>query len=98
MIYEWDEAKRAANLAKHGLDFADADTVLESPYVLIVESRRKGEARQQALAYVFEVLAVLSVVFVPGEKRCRIVSFRPAERKEREIYHAWLEKDDRDDR
>lgn len=28
-IYEWDEAKRATNLEKHGLDFADAQLVYE---------------------------------------------------------------------
>jgi len=27
--YTWDEAKRQRNLRKHGLDFADAPTVLE---------------------------------------------------------------------
>jgi uncharacterized DUF497 family protein len=43
------------------------------------------------LAYVFDVLAVLSVVFVPCEQRCRIVSFRPAKGEERRDYHAWLE-------
>ncbi|HDL5502654.1 TPA: BrnT family toxin, partial [Mannheimia haemolytica] len=31
-IYTWDETKRKINLAKHGLDFADADEVLSSPY------------------------------------------------------------------
>ena len=92
MIYEWDEAKRAANLKKHGLDFADADLVLESEYVLIVDSPRRGEDRKQAIAYVFDVLTVLSVAFVPGEPH-RIVSFRPAKRTEREKYHAWLEND-----
>ncbi|KAF1021003.1 MAG: hypothetical protein GAK30_02159 [Paracidovorax wautersii] len=91
MIYEWDEAKRATNLAKHGLDFVSAYTVLESDYVLIVDSPRNGQARQQAFAYVFDVLAVLSVVFIPGEDRCRVLSFRPAKRTERSIYHAWLE-------
>ncbi|MCL2636496.1 MAG: BrnT family toxin [Betaproteobacteria bacterium] len=96
MIYEWDESKRAANLEKHGLDFIDACLVLESEYVLIVDSPRRGEARQQAFAYVFEVLAVLSVAFVPGEERCRIVSFRPAKREERRIYHDWLENHDHD--
>ncbi|WP_347260897.1 BrnT family toxin [Rudaea sp.] len=90
MLYEWDEAKRVANLRKHGLDFADADLVLESDYVLIVDSPRQGEHRKQALAYVFDVLAVLSVAFVPGERH-RIISFRPAKRSEREKYHAWLE-------
>ncbi|PYE22853.1 hypothetical protein C7410_109149 [Paraburkholderia silvatlantica] len=91
MIYEWDETKRELNLEKHGLDFADADLVLESEYALIVDSPRHGELRQQAFAYVFEVLAVLSVAFVPGEERYRIVSFRPARRDERRAYHDWLE-------
>jgi len=27
----WDDAKRRENLAKHGLDFADAGEVLHSP-------------------------------------------------------------------
>ncbi len=50
MIYEWDEAKRAVNLDKHGLDFADADLVLESEFVRIVDSPRGSEARSQAFA------------------------------------------------
>ncbi|WP_434661895.1 BrnT family toxin [Paraburkholderia sp. A3BS-1L] len=87
MIYEWDETKRATNLEKHGLYFVDAELVLESEYVLIVDSPRRGDLRQQAFAYVFEVLSVLSVAFVPGEEHCRIVSFRPARRDERRVYH-----------
>jgi uncharacterized DUF497 family protein len=96
MIYEWDEAKRRANLAKHGLDFLDAARVIESPYVRVQDTLRRGEARKLATAYVFEVLAVLSVVYVAGQ-RCRIVSFRPANRSERRSYHEWLE-NDRDER
>jgi uncharacterized DUF497 family protein len=93
VIYEWDETKRTTNRRKHGLDFADADLVLESRYVLILDSPRKGEMRKQAFAYVFEALAVLTVAFVPGEGRCRVMSFRPAKRTERETYYAWLEND-----
>jgi len=37
MKYEWDEAKRAANLAKHGVDFADAVGVLQDLANLTVE-------------------------------------------------------------
>lgn len=98
VVYEWDEAKRLANLDKHGLDFVDADMVLESPYVLIVDSPRKGEARKQAIAYVFDALTVLSVAFTAGKERCRIVSFRPANRKERKVYHDWLKEGDSQDR
>lgn len=78
-----------------------ADWVLESPIVQIrsstrVNARGEREQRQQAFAYVFEQLMVLTVVYVPGHGRCRIVSFRPAHRNERKACHAWLEAD-RDD-
>ncbi|MBK7674685.1 MAG: BrnT family toxin [Candidatus Accumulibacter sp.] len=89
----WDDAKRQANLDKHGLDFADAPMVLESPYRLDVESVRGGEPRMQSFAYVFDVLAVLTVVHTTRDNALRIVSFRPASEEERSAYHEWLEED-----
>jgi len=89
----WDEAKRQANLDKHGLDFVDAVLVLESPYRLDVESVRGSEQRIQSFAYVFDVLAVLTVVHTAREDALRIVSFRPASEEERSAYHGWLEED-----
>lgn len=89
----WDEAKRQANIDKHGLDFVDAALVLQSPYRLDVESVRGGEPRTQSFAYVFEMLAVLKVVHVARDDALRIVSFRPASEEEREAYHGWLEND-----
>lgn len=62
---------------------------------MMMRSPRNGQDRQLAFAYVFETLSVLAVAFVPGELH-RIVSFRPANQKEREIYHAWLEDDSND--
>lgn len=94
----WDEAKRQANIEKHGLDFWDALLVLESPLRLDVESLRCGELRTQSFAYVFEVLAVLTVVHVNREEGLRIVSFRAASVDERSVYHEWLENDFHDDR
>lgn len=89
----WDEAKRRANIDKHGLDFADAPLVLESPYRLDVGCVRGGEARMQSFAYVFDVLAVLTVVHVARDDALRIISFRPASEEERSAYHGWLEED-----
>ena len=89
----WDEVKRQANLDKHGLDFLDAVMVLESPYRLDIESVRSSEQRTQSFAYVFDVLAVLTVVHVAREDVIRIVSFRPASEEERSVYHGWLEDD-----
>ncbi len=90
--YVWHEAKRQANLAKHGLDFVDADMVLANPLRLEVESLRNGERRRQTFAYVFEALTVLTVVYLPG-RPARIIRFRPARRSERKAYHEWLETD-----
>ena len=47
----------------------------------------------QSFAYVFEVLTVLRLVFLPGEDGHRIISFRRANRTEREVYYDWLEKE-----
>lgn len=97
MRYLWDEEKRRSNLVKHELDFADAALVLDNPLKLDVESVRQGERRRQAFAYVFDLLAVLTVVYVPGQPP-RIVSFRYAARSERIAYHDWLENHFDDDR
>jgi len=85
---KWDESKRQKNLNKHRLDFADADCVLKSPFRLDISTIRKHEHRTQSFAYVFNVLAVLSVVHTAGGER--IISFRRASREEREVYHEWL--------
>lgn len=66
--YTWQEEKRLKNLDKHHLDFLVADLVLENPYCWVIESERNGELRCQAFAYVFDVLTVLTVVYVTGEK------------------------------
>lgn len=75
------------------MDFVDSVTVLDSPYRLDVESVRNRELRTQSFAYVFDVLAVLTVVYVSLENAVRIISFRPASEEERTAYHDWLEND-----
>jgi uncharacterized DUF497 family protein len=92
MKYTWREAKWQANLEKHRLDFKDADLVLDSPYRMDIETVRNGERRQQSFAYVFDVLTVLTVVYLPDETP-HIISFRPAKRSERGVYYDWLEND-----
>ena len=81
-LYSWHEAKRLANLEKHKLDFLDADMVLENPLRFEIDSIRNGEHRKQAFAYVFEVLSVLTIADVPDHQVQRIISFRPANKKE----------------
>ena len=90
--FSWNEQKRAKNLVTRHLDFADAGLVLDSQFRLDVESVRNNEERTQSFAYVFDRLAVLTVVHLPSEQP-RIISFRTASKEEREVYHEWLEND-----
>jgi len=87
----WDEAKRCLNLAKHGLDFLDAGEVLESRFRLDIALARRSELRIQSISYALGFLAVLTVVHTEREGATRVISFRPASSKEREVYDAWLE-------
>jgi len=73
----WNETKRASNLAKHGLDFANAGMVLGSVHRLDVEIQRDDELRVLSFSYVLDVLAVLTVVHTARDKSARIISFRP---------------------
>lgn len=93
MRLTWDEAKCRANLAKHGLDFADAAWVLESRYRLDVLLVRNGETRTLSFSYVVDRLAVLSLVHLPREDAVRIVSFRYASEVEAETYYEWIEQE-----
>ena len=92
----WGERKRQSNIIKHGLDFADACLVLDSPYRLDVTAIRSGEERIQSFSYVFGKLAVLLVVHVDHKEEMRVISFRPASKIETEVYHEWLENDFKD--
>ncbi len=78
----WNEAKRASNLAKHGLDFADTvhfdfDTAL----VEADDRRDYGERREIALGWCGLRLCVLVFVRRPNDE-LRVISFRRANRRE----------------
>ncbi|QPC86890.1 hypothetical protein GA830_09185 [Mesorhizobium sp. NBSH29] len=77
----WDEPKRLANLAKHGLDFA----VLDDLFFLdaIVQPARVG--RFKAIGEL-EPGMVLAVIFHPmGSEGLSIISMRPARLSERRL-------------
>ena len=87
MEYEWDEAKAAANVAKHGISFTAAARALEDPCKAEVVDDRfdYGEERTQNLC--MDRGRVLFVVIVMLDKNtCRIISARKATRHEQEQY------------
>lgn len=86
MEFEWDERKRQANRAKHGLDFADADLILEGPH-LITEARPvEGETRRLAIAPTAG--RHVAMIFTEREGAIRVISLRKARLGEREQHEA----------
>ena len=89
----WDENKRAANLAKHGVDFAIV-TGFDWSTVRIEEDRdAKGEVRMRATGWIGTALYFLVYVDVTIEveglngetqivEETRIISLRKADKSE----------------
>ena len=85
MEFEWDEARRAANLVKHGLDFADAARMEWADATILPDQRFDyGEDRFFAFAEWGGELHMIA--FTWRANVLRVVSFRPANRKERRLY------------
>jgi uncharacterized DUF497 family protein len=85
--YDWDEAKAAANLTKHGISFTAAARALEDPRKIEILDDRfdYGEERVQSLCMDRgEVLFVVTIM--PDENIFRIISARKATRHEQERY------------
>ncbi len=85
MDCEWDEAKAASNLRKHGVDFADAAGVLDDPLALSMPDDDAEEERFIAIGSDF-LGRMLVVVYAQRDERIRLISARRATRAERNAY------------
>lgn len=92
--FEWDETKNLSNQRKHGVRFEEACQVFRDPLYVSVQDRiEDGELRWQTLGMV-EGLLLVTVAHTVGEELeddvlvdiIRIISARPATRKERRRY------------
>lgn len=86
MRFTWGEAKRESNLAKHGFDFADAETVFSGATFTLDDDRFVyGERRFITLG----MLRGMVVVIAHTEQEdalIRIISMRKATKHEQRIY------------
>lgn len=87
-MYEWDEAKRLANLRKQGVDFAMVEH-FEWEYSVSAEDvvERYGEQRMTSIGPIGLRLYVL--VWTPRGDSVRVISLRLANKQERR----WHEKE-----
>lgn len=85
MRVEWDEEKRAANLKKHGIDFADVENIFADEVYTIVDDRFDyGEIRYLSLGLLFG--EVVAISHTETDEIIRFISARKAEKHEQETY------------
>ena len=92
--FEWDERKNKTNLLKHGYDFSVGIIALNDPCAITSADSRQdyGELRRITIGLVAEEVFVV-VVHTDRNKIARIISVRPANKKERRKYYEYNQND-----
>ena len=84
MQFEFDPAKSASNLAKHGVDFVQAQALWLDPDRLEVAARTTDESRWLVLGRIGA--HVWAAVVTPRREATRIISVRRARAEEEALY------------
>ena len=87
LIFDWDEAKAASNLVKHGVSFEEAATVFGDPLAFTLDDPDQSADEPRLLTFgVSSRRRVLLVVNMERGRMLRIISARKATKHERSIY------------
>lgn len=93
--YTWDEVKRRTNLRDHGLDFAEAPVLWQSPMETWLDTREDyGEDRWTARGLLHGRIVVVSYTaeVTPTRTQVRIITLRKANRHEQRQYAHYLQR------
>ena len=84
--YEWDESKRVANLAKHGVDFA---ALIDFDWNRVIEfdDIRADYGERRIVAFGMIEGRLYALVYTPRGDKLRVISLRKANRREVGRYH-----------
>ena len=87
MTFEWDEVKARLNLQRHQIDFEEAKTVFNDPFLLTFPDIDHSEGEYRYLSIGHSASGrTLVVIHTEQQMVIRIISCRNATRKERRAY------------
>jgi uncharacterized protein len=87
--FEWDPAKAALNLAKHGVSFDEASTVFGDPLAgTIFDPQHSGEEPRFITIGLSTRRRLITVAHTERHDGIRIISARRATRRERRRYES----------
>jgi uncharacterized DUF497 family protein len=87
MDFEWDEAKRLSNIAKHQIDFLRAIMLFDGRSYLDLDSAYAGEPRQLRVG-MLDGVCVTVVWTWRGPGKARMISVRRSRGDEKGRYQA----------
>jgi uncharacterized DUF497 family protein len=92
--FEWDPEKAKNNHRKHRVSFDEACTVFDDPlaFIFLDEDHSQGETREIIIGHSIMRRLMILCFTVRSNDRIRIISARPATRRERSDYENYLEK------
>lgn len=92
VTFEWDSRKARSNLVKHGVGFEEASTIFGDPLSLTI-SDPDHSLREERYITVGKAFTgkLLVVVHTERGNNIRIISARPASRRERKFYEKVIE-------
>jgi hypothetical protein len=93
--FEFDPEKSAANKAKHGIDFVEAQALWNDPDRLEVAARSDVEPRSIVVGRIHETTWAACVTY-RHEETIRIISVRRARARERREYEHGRSSTERD--
>ncbi len=89
--FEWDEAKGAQNRQLHGVDFEEAATAFFDPLAAIhVDEVHSREEHRFRLLSMSREGRLLVTIFTDRGRRYRIISSRPATKRETRDYEKGI--------
>ncbi|HBH04941.1 MAG TPA: hypothetical protein DDZ42_24035 [Candidatus Rokubacteria bacterium] len=89
MRFEWDEAKAASNLAKHGVSFYEASTVFGDPFATTIPDPDHSDGEERHLTTGLSANGRLLVVWHTDRGNLiRIIGARLASLGERRTYES----------
>ena len=93
--FEWDDRKNTQNRRKHGVSFEEAQRVFFDEQALLIVDPDHSEEEERfillGLSSALQTLVVCHCYRRAGEV-IRLISARPADRQERELYEARWQK------
>lgn len=85
--FEWDDGKARANLKKHGVGFEDASLAFLDLFLIERDDRRLDYGEDRFLITGMVKGRLLSVAYTERNGLIRILSARPASKREQDDYY-----------